>query len=117
MPAPSSSFRHVEFSNTSRRDRQALIVASHAVRATPLPSPQYPSSLRQSGITGQVLVQFVVDTLGRAEMGDVQIVEASHALFADAVRAALARYRFSAGEAAGHRVRTRVQLPFTFSLR
>ncbi len=80
-------------------------------------SPQYPSSLRQSGITGQVVVQFVVDTLGRAEMGDVQIVETSHVLFADAVRSALARYRFSAGEAAGHKVRTRVQLPFTFSLR
>lgn len=79
--------------------------------------PLYPPSLRQRGITGQVVVQFVVDTLGRAEMGDVQIVEASHVLLADAVRSALARYRFTAGEAAGHRVRTRVQLPFTFSLR
>jgi TonB family protein len=79
--------------------------------------PQYPSLLRQSGVTGQVVVQFVVDTLGRAETEGVQIVEASHTLFADAVRAALTSYRFSAGEAAGHKVRTRVQLPFTFSLR
>ena len=79
--------------------------------------PQYPSTLRQSGVTGQVVVQFVVDTLGRAEMDGVQIVDASHALFADAVRTALVHYRFTAGEAAGHKVRTRVQLPFTFSLR
>ena len=79
--------------------------------------PQYPSTLRQSGVTGQVVVQFVVDTLGRAEMSDVQILETSHPLFSDAVRTALVHYRFAAGEAAGHKVRTRVQLPFTFSLR
>jgi hypothetical protein len=49
-------------------------------------------------------------------MGRVQIVEASHPLFADAVRGALARYRFSAGEAAGRKVRTMVQMPFEFTL-
>jgi protein TonB len=78
--------------------------------------PRYPSLLRDSGTRGRVVVQFVVDTLGRAEMGRVQIVEASHPLFADAVRGALARYRFSAGEAAGRKVRTMVQMPFEFTL-
>lgn len=80
------------------------------------PEPRYPASLRAAGIEGRVVVQFVVDTLGRAELGDLKVVESPHALFADAVRSALARYRFSVGEAAGRKVRTRVQLPFVFTL-
>ena len=80
------------------------------------PEPKYPASLRAAGIEGRVVVQFVVDTLGRAEVGDLQVVETPHVLFVDAVRSALARYRFTVGEAAGRKVRTRVQLPFVFTL-
>ena len=79
--------------------------------------PRYPGALRESGVSGRVVVRFVVDTLGRAELGDVAIVEATHALFADAVKTALERYRFSPGTVEGRKVRTMVQLPFTFALR
>ena len=78
--------------------------------------PRYPASLRAAGLQGRVVAQFVVDTLGRAELDELQVVETPHPLFTDAVRAALARYRFSVGEAQGRRVRTRVQLPFDFTL-
>jgi periplasmic protein TonB len=78
--------------------------------------PLYPASLRQAGIQGRVVVQFVVDTLGRAELGELQVVETPHPQFVEPVRAALARYRFTAGEAAGRKVRTRVQMPFEFTL-
>jgi hypothetical protein len=44
-------------------------------------------------------------------------LDASQPLFAEAVRAVLPRYRFTPGEAANHKVRTRVQLPFDFALR
>ena len=80
------------------------------------PQPKYPASLRAAGIEGRVVVQFVVDTLGRAEVGDLQVVETPHAAFVDAVRSALARSHFTVGEAAGRKVRTRVQLPFLFTL-
>lgn len=80
------------------------------------PEPRYPASLRAAGIEGRVVVQFVVDTLGRAELGELQVVETPHPSFVDAVRSALARYRFTVGEAAGRKVRTRVQLPFVFTL-
>jgi protein TonB len=79
--------------------------------------PRYPDVLRQSGATGQVVVRFVVDTLGRAEVADLVVVEATHPLFASAVKNALLAYRFTAGEAAGRKVRTMVQIPFTFTLR
>jgi protein TonB len=78
--------------------------------------PRYPATLRAAGVQGRVVVQFVVDTLGHAELGELQVLETAHPLFVDAVREALARYRFSVGEAAGRKVRTRVQLPFEFIL-
>jgi protein TonB len=79
-------------------------------------APRYPASLRQAGIQGRVVVQFVVDTLGRAELGELQIVESPHPQFVESVREAVARFRFTAGEVAGRKVRTRVQIPFEFLL-
>jgi TonB family protein len=79
--------------------------------------PRYPDMLRQSGATGQVIVRFVVDTLGRAELGDLLVVESTHPLFASAVKSALLGYRFTPGEAAGRKVRTMVQIPFNFTLK
>ena len=72
--------------------------------------------LRERGHNGRVVVQFVIDTLGRAEMGGLQVVEASDPLFAESVRAVLPRYRFSPGEAGGRKVRTLVALPFDFTV-
>ena len=81
------------------------------------PEPHFPEALRARNQTGRVVVQFIVDTLGRAEQRDVKIVEASDPAFADAVRSVLPRYRFTPGEAGGRKVRTMVQLPFDFALR
>jgi protein TonB len=79
--------------------------------------PRYPTSLREAGIEGRVVVQFVVDTLGRAEVDELHVVESPHPQFVESVRAALARYRFTVGESAGRTVRTRVQMPFQFTLK
>jgi protein TonB len=79
--------------------------------------PHYPAGLRESGVQGSVVAQFVVDTLGRVELGGLQIIQSPHALFTESVREALARYRFAPGEVAGRRVPTRVQIPFEFRLR
>jgi TonB family protein len=80
-------------------------------------SPRYPSALRESGISGQVVIRFVIDTLGRAEQGSVVVLEATHPLFAESVKNVLGSYRFSPGEIAGRKLRTLVQLPFTFTVR
>jgi protein TonB len=78
--------------------------------------PTFPPTLRQAGRGGRVLVQFVVDTTGRAEMHGFTVIETTDPLFAESVRNVLPRYRFSPGEAGGRRVRTMVQLPFDFTL-
>lgn len=79
--------------------------------------PRYPSPLRSAGIEGHTVIQFVVDTLGRAEVAGVTVVETTDPRFADAVREVLPRYRFTPGEAGGRKVRTRVQIPFNFTLK
>jgi protein TonB len=81
----------------------------------PVP-PTFPPIMRARGVGGRVSIQFVVDTLGRAEMHGLRVVEASDSLFAQSVRAVLPRYRFTAGEVRGQKIRTLVQLPFDFTL-
>ena len=81
----------------------------------PVP-PTFPSFMRERGVGGRVAIQFVVDTLGRAEMHGLRVVEATDSLFARSVRAVLPRYRFTPGEVRGQKVRTLVQLPFDFTL-
>jgi periplasmic protein TonB len=78
--------------------------------------PRFPEALRSRGQNGRIVVQFVVDTLGRAEMSEFKVVDATDAQLADPVRAVLPRFRFTPGEAGGHRVRTLVALPFDFTL-
>ena len=80
------------------------------------PRPRYPDQLRGAGVSGRVVAQFVVDTLGRVEPASIVIREAAHQLFASAVRAVLPSLRFKAAEAGGHKVRMLVELPFEFRL-
>jgi protein TonB len=85
------------------------------VVGNPVP-PTFPLAMRERGVGGRVAIQFVVDTLGRAELHGLRVVEASDSLFARSVRAVLPRYRFTPGEVRGQKVRTLVQLPFDFTL-
>ena len=79
-------------------------------------SPAYPELLKSSGVEGEALVQFIVDTTGRAELGSFKVLRASHDAFGQAVRAALPRMRFLPAEIGGRRVRMLVQQPFAFAL-
>lgn len=85
------------------------------VVGNPVP-PAFPFAMRERGVGGRVAIQFVIDTLGRAEMHGLRVVEASDSAFAQSVRAVLPRYRFTPGELRGQKVRTLVQLPFDFTL-
>jgi protein TonB len=80
------------------------------------PQPRYPDILRSGGVEGEVLVQFVVDTSGRAEMKDFKILKSSHDLFSAAVRNVLPQMRFIPAEVGGRRVKQLVQQPFVFAL-
>jgi protein TonB len=79
-------------------------------------SPRYPDMLRQAGVEGEVLAQFVVDTTGRAEAGSLKILKSSHDMFVQSVKNALPQMRFIPAEVGGRKVKQLVQQPFTFSI-
>jgi len=80
------------------------------------PEPRYPEMLRQAGIEGQVVVECVIDTLGRAEPGSIRVVASSHPLFDAPAREAVAASSFRPARLDGRAVRVRVQLPLNFRM-
>jgi periplasmic protein TonB len=78
--------------------------------------PRYPDMLRQAGVEGEVLAQFVVDTTGKAEGGSLKILKSSHDMFVQSVKNALPQMKFIPAEVGGKKVKQLVQQPFTFSI-
>ena len=81
------------------------------------PRPNYPSALRNAVVEGDVLTRFVVDTTGRVERNSIEIIRASHSLFADAVREWLPRTRYEPATIAGRPVRQLVEQSVGFTLK
>ena len=79
-------------------------------------APRYPDMLRQAGVEGEVLAQFVVDTTGKAEPGSLKILKSSHDMFIQSVKNALPNMKFIPAEVGGRKVKQLVQQPFTFSI-
>jgi TonB family protein len=77
--------------------------------------PTYPDSLYRAQVRGQVVVEFVVDTLGLVELASIEVLVSSDPLFTAAVRDALARAKFVPARRGGQRARQLVQYPFVFS--
>lgn len=78
--------------------------------------PRFPQLLKDSGVEGAVRIRFVVDTLGRAELNTVEVMSATHPLFAAAFQAALPKMRFVAARVGDHRVRQLVEFPLEFRI-
>jgi hypothetical protein len=74
----------------------------------------YPPALYAAHTGGIVVAEFVVDTKGRVEENTFSIVSTSHALFADAVHAAITSAVFIPAVMDGRPVRQLVHQPFTF---
>ena len=81
------------------------------------PPPIYPELLRQAGIQGRVLVQFVVDTMGKAEVSTIRIIQTPNPGFNDVVRTSVVRSQFRPGRVRGRAVRVLTELPFDFKIR
>jgi TonB family protein len=77
-------------------------------------TPVYPDSLLRSGVGGRVLVEFVVDSTGDADMDTFGVVLSTERLLSDAVRRAVADARFTPATVAGRPVRQLLQMPFRF---
>jgi TonB family protein len=78
---------------------------------------RYPEDLRAQNLEGDVLIQFVVDTLGHPIPATIRVLRASHPGFVQAVRDAIADQRFRPATLDGRPVFQLVQQPFEFRLR
>ena len=78
--------------------------------------PAYPMQMRVARVEGRVVLQFVVDTLGRVESGSVRVVQSSHSLFESAARRVVTSCRYHPARTGNHPVRVRVQVPYDFRM-
>ena len=76
--------------------------------------PQYPFEMRRAGITGDVLVEFIVDANG--DVRNAFAVRSSQREFETAAVQAVSKWKFKPGRKGGRPVNTRMQQPITFSL-
>lgn len=79
-------------------------------------APKYPADLRDAGIEGRVIAQFVVDTFGRADVATLKVLRSSHPAFTAAVQDALPTMRFIPADIGGRKVKQLVQAPLMFDL-
>jgi TonB family protein len=76
--------------------------------------PQYPVEMRQAGISGEVVVEFVVDREGAVT--NAFALRSSRPEFEAAAVAAVSSWKFRPGQKGGQEVDTRLQIPIVFTL-
>ena len=79
------------------------------------PAPvRYPDSMRLSCGEGSVMLRFIVDTLGRPDMGSLVSLRSAPRELVLAAREAVSRSTFHPASINGHRVRQWVTQPYNF---
>ena len=76
----------------------------------------YPEVLKDAGIGGRVVVQFVVEPSGRIDMSTVKIMSADHDGLVEATRRALREFRFSPARMGDRTVRMLTQMPIVWQV-
>ncbi len=85
---------------------------------TPVPRfqarPQYPFEMRRAGISGEVVVDFIVDTNG--DVQNAYALRSSQREFEAAAVQAVSKWKFKPGRKGGRDVPTHMQVPIVFTL-
>jgi TonB family protein len=76
--------------------------------------PMYPDELYDAAVSGSVMVEFIVNTMGEVDKDRISIVYATHPDFAEAVRQALEEARYVPAFRGGFPVHQLVQHEFQF---
>jgi len=76
----------------------------------------YPRTAKLAGQSGSAVVQFVVDTLGRAKPESIMCTQATYKDFADAAMAVVKTMEFTPATLEGHKIEQLVQYPIDFKL-
>jgi len=80
------------------------------------PPLEYPLAMRRAGIEGVAVLQAIVDTAGKVELGSVRVVQSDNVAFEGAAKRLVQRSIFRPGRVGGKPVRVLIQLPVEFRL-
>lgn len=80
------------------------------------PRPRYPDMLRQAGIEGNVILEFIVDSAGQVEPQSIHVLSASSRAFEAPARLVVLGSRFRPGRIRGVPVRVLVRQSLTFTI-
>jgi periplasmic protein TonB len=83
-------------------------------RPTAQARPDYPPDLRRYGISGQVRVDFIVDTQGNVR--NAYALDSTNPDFEDAAVRAVAKWKFKPGRKGDRAVNVHMQVPIVFSV-
>jgi TonB family protein len=101
------------------QDANATIYEVNQLDQLPAPStrvpPVYPTEMREAGIGGEVLVDFIVDVNG--EVKNAFAKKSTHREFEAAAVEAVSKWVFRAGRKNGRQINTHMQVPIVFSPR
>jgi len=106
IPETRSGLGGIEVFDISKLDQQP--VAKFQAR------PQFPFEMRRAGISGEVVVDFIVDTNG--EVRNAFAAHSSQREFEAAAVQAVSKWKFRPGRKNGHAVFTHMQVPIVFTL-
>ncbi len=80
------------------------------------PYPRYPEMLRQAGIEGFVLLEFVIDTSGHVEEGSLKVLQSTNRAFEGPAKVVITRSLYRPGRVRGQAVRVLVSQRIGFTI-
>ncbi len=80
------------------------------------PYPRYPEMLRQAGIEGFVLLEFVIDTSGRVEESTLKVLQSTNRAFEGPAKVVIRQSLYRPGRVRGQAVRVLVSQRIGFTI-
>jgi TonB family protein len=81
------------------------------------PVPVYPPLLSQAGIEGVVMVQAIIDTMGRVEPNSLKIMQTANPGFNESAKQTVLKSLFRPARVYGKAVRVLIQIPINYNLK
>lgn len=78
------------------------------------PAPQYPFEMKRNGTSGEVVVDFIVDTSGNVQ--NAYALRSTQREFEQPAVQAVGKWKFKPGRKGGRAVNTHMQVPIVFTL-
>jgi len=100
--------------STSPLTGEALVKLPERVSGPP---PRYPQALQMAHVSGDVMVEGIIDTLGHVERGSVRVVSSTDHGFDDSAMRTVAGSVFRAARTPWRAVRVRVRIPISYRTR